>query len=198
MPGAAFECEFRFVRPDGRIVWVLGQCLQQLAHNESDSDDDDLAPDQASGAAARPDTPSAAATATAALKPGTHVRAMIGAFTDITHLKQLESERLAALQEAASVQDQRTAEAESHRREQERFVDVICHEIRNPLNGIVNNVDLLRTNWSNMRDLVLKSEAQLPAHLRAALLRTLDDDNDMLRAIELCATHQVLRAAIET
>jgi PAS domain-containing protein len=62
---------------------------------------------------------------------------VIAALSDVTPRKTLEWERLAAGRRAAAAEAARRREAETHRREQARFVDVICHEMRNPLNGTV-------------------------------------------------------------
>jgi len=88
----------------------------------------------------------------------------IGTITNITESKQLEKERLIIAKELAQ-QKTRTEEAEFYRRQQEQFIDMICHEIRyhfkdllffisfilnnsnmnrNPLTGIDGNADLLK------------------------------------------------------
>ncbi|KAI8820677.1 uncharacterized protein EV422DRAFT_595751 [Fimicolochytrium jonesii] len=68
---------------------------------------------------------------------------MIGSFTDLTERKRLEKERLAALEIAETYQRRRAEEAERMKRHQELFIDMTCHELRNPLNGIYHNADLL-------------------------------------------------------
>ena len=126
---------------------------------------------------------------TAALR-ATPSRAVIGAFTDVTHWREREQQEIAALTEQADSQRQRAEDAEAHRLEQERFVDVICHEIRNPLNGIVNNVDQLREGRRALRAMVLALPNQLGVD---AIVNVLDDEDGMLTAIDLCASHQVRR-----
>ncbi|KAJ3146841.1 hypothetical protein HK101_002288, partial [Irineochytrium annulatum] len=61
------------------------------------------------------------------------------ALTDITEKRRLEDERLVSLQLEEAAQRRRADEAEESRRQQESFIDMVCHEIRNPLNGISNN-----------------------------------------------------------
>ncbi|NEJ83634.1 PAS domain-containing protein, partial [Rhizobium leguminosarum] len=69
---------------------------------------------------------------------------MAGVCLDITPRRQLEQERLEALQQAAEIQRQRAEEAEHYRRQQEEFIDTVCHEIRNPMTGIYGNIHFLK------------------------------------------------------
>jgi len=79
-------------------------------------------------------------------------------------------------------------QAEAHVREQARFVDIVCHEIRNPLNGIVNSADALHELHTRMRDHL---RHQPPSDESAVeLLRQLDETADLWGAIELCTRHQ--------
>ncbi len=116
---------------------------------------------------------------------------LYGALTDISEHRRLEQERLEAVECAAQVQRQRAEEAEEHRHSQEMFVDTICHEIRNPLNGILNNVDLLRRSLEKRRE---RRIAWVPPPmieaLQAAVKQSDDEDTAALAAIETCANHQ--------
>ena len=67
----------------------------------------------------------------------------LAAVTDITERKRFEQERTDMLKRAEAERLQ-IEQAEQRLREQQRLVDMICHEIRNPLHGILSNVDLLR------------------------------------------------------
>ena len=79
-------------------------------------------------------------------------------------------------------------QAEAHVREQARFVDIVCHEIRKPLNGIVNSADALHELHTRMRDHL---RHQPPSDESAVeLLRQLDETADLWDAIELCTRHQ--------
>jgi len=53
----------------------------------------------------------------------------IGTITDVTEQKKLQKERLKATKELAQ-QKTRAEEAEYYRRQQEQFIDMVCHEIR--------------------------------------------------------------------
>eukprot|EP01113_Clastostelium_recurvatum_P015497 TRINITY_DN18656_c0_g1_i1.p1 TRINITY_DN18656_c0_g1~~TRINITY_DN18656_c0_g1_i1.p1 ORF type:complete len:1206 (+),score=183.51 TRINITY_DN18656_c0_g1_i1:147-3620(+) len=112
------------------------------------------------------------------------------AVTDITDFKQLEVERLEALQRAEHEQQQRVHEADL-RQQQELFVDMICHEIRNPLNGIINNADLLATSM-NMQSNIVNQLGATCTDLASTLARCVEEDQEAIRAIEVCARHQLV------
>ncbi|QDS74420.1 hypothetical protein FKW77_005958 [Venturia effusa] len=57
-------------------------------------------------------------------------RSVMGTLTDISHMKW-----------AQGLQDKRLTEAEETRRQQNEFIDVTCHEIRNPLSAILQCAD---------------------------------------------------------
>ena len=192
-PPMALAREFRFRRPDGSERWILMQCF----------------PETATGYVAdvpAPPTTTAAAASTASASPAPSaagvrhertasqesvVRGLVCAFTDLTAHKQLEVERLQALEEAARTQAQRANEAEQHRREQERLVDIICHEIRNPLNGIINTMDLLKTaRDQRMARLVAACAPGAPPLDVPAMIAQLRDEEPLWVAVDLCTQHQ--------
>ncbi|KAI8821132.1 uncharacterized protein EV422DRAFT_567461 [Fimicolochytrium jonesii] len=75
---------------------------------------------------------------------------LLGTITDLTERKRLEKERLEALEMAEKYQRRRAEEAESVKRKQELFIDMTCHELRNPLNGIYHNADLVYESLQNV------------------------------------------------
>ncbi|KAI9089987.1 hypothetical protein DFS34DRAFT_379627 [Phlyctochytrium arcticum] len=77
--------------------------------------------------------------------------AHIGTLTDVTERKKLERERLDALQMAERHQRKRAEEAEMLKQQQELFIDMTCHELRNPLNGIYHNADLLQESLERVQ-----------------------------------------------
>ncbi|KAL0489213.1 hybrid signal transduction histidine kinase K [Acrasis kona] len=52
--------------------------------------------------------------------------------------------KVAHLQKLNSVERKRAQEEEANRKKQEEFVDRICHEIRNPIQGIMGNCEIIR------------------------------------------------------
>eukprot|EP01113_Clastostelium_recurvatum_P018526 TRINITY_DN2183_c0_g2_i1.p1 TRINITY_DN2183_c0_g2~~TRINITY_DN2183_c0_g2_i1.p1 ORF type:complete len:1075 (-),score=310.05 TRINITY_DN2183_c0_g2_i1:910-4134(-) len=112
-----------------------------------------------------------------------HIKGHVFVVTDITERKQLERERVEAIQRAEAAQRKRAQDAEMHQRQQEQFVDMICHEIRNPLNGILNNADLLSTSARSRRSSIGELDTTM-------LWRQVADDEEAIEAITVCAKHQ--------
>ena len=154
--------EFRMVRSNGAVVWVLSDSRQDVIVTPAGDK---------------------------------QVQSVVVSVTDITERKRLEQERVRLLEEAAAV-------AERHRQEQEIFVDTICHGIRNPLNGILNSVDLLQVSLENrkarkaarrLRPAATPATLQEDTATTAAATESDDEaaeDLDALRAIATCANHQ--------
>jgi signal transduction histidine kinase len=269
----SFTYEFRFMRPDGEVRYLLAQCLRDTTYTSSDDEGVSAAPSATTLAAGAPQRhttwrarlrawpvrrtsnpsrppstyyvgvgaagsattsgesdmphamaallhrggssvlavgmPSAASmavtnpvaataaaatsgaspTPTAAMAAAAGIRGLVCGITDLTEHKRLERARLEALEHASRVQTARADEAEAHQREQERFVDVICHEIRNPLNGIVNNLDLLRT--TRERRMAWLASHPAPTALEvAACVQELREEEAQWTALDLCAQHQ--------
>ncbi|KAK8124014.1 hypothetical protein PG999_003932 [Apiospora kogelbergensis] len=93
------------------------------------------------------------------------VRSIMGSITDISHLKW-----------AQGVQNRRLQEAEETRRQQNEFIDITSHEMRNPLSAILQcSDDILST-----------------LDVRHGLPTAEDVENcvDAARTISLCVQHQ--------
>ncbi|KAJ3144389.1 hypothetical protein HK101_002714 [Irineochytrium annulatum] len=106
------------------------------------------------------------------------------AMIDITEKRRLEEEKVLSLQREEAAQRRRADEAEESRHQQETFIDMVCHEIRNPLNGIANNNEFTAEAMEEMR---AWAEARVPFddEFRAAFTRGLQATS----AIALCAKH---------
>ena len=174
--GTSFSREFRFRRAsDGTsiVVWINGKSVADIATAP--------APHADRGAASADHVDQADPT-----------RSVIGAFTDVTHWRELEQQQIASLTAIADGQERRAADIDASRREQERFVDVVCHEIRNPLNGIVNNVEQIRAQRQVLRPKLVAALAADPSNaLLQSILAQEDEEAGMLDAIDLCTSHQV-------
>ncbi|KAK8063075.1 hypothetical protein PG997_015172 [Apiospora hydei] len=99
---------------------------------------------------------------------GSTVRSIMGSVTDISHLKW-----------AQGLQNRRLQEAEETRRQQNEFIDITSHEMRNPLSAILQCSDDILTT--------------LDVHRGQDTLPTAEDvDNclDAARTISLCVQHQ--------
>ncbi|TPX54596.1 hypothetical protein PhCBS80983_g05864 [Powellomyces hirtus] len=99
----------------------------------------------------------------------------LGAVTDIS--------------ERVEMQQQQLNEAEENRKSQESFIDMISHEIRNPISGILGSVDLLRRGIG-----VREKHAKRSPEGREEMLTQIASDVECLDAIHSCATHQRLIA----
>ena len=87
-------------------------------------------------------------------------------------------------------------DAEQRTKYREQFVDVLCHELRNPVSGIIGNVELLQTGLE-LRQGIIRShqegcrngETRLSATDVASLQNQLADDLVSVDAIAICAEH---------
>ena len=73
---------------------------------------------------------------------------------DITEKKHLEQEQFKAQKLAEEEHRQRILQAERHKQQQNKFVDALCHELRNPLNGIYGNMELLEMGINLRRSIL--------------------------------------------
>ncbi|KAJ3034930.1 hypothetical protein HDV00_004540 [Rhizophlyctis rosea] len=136
----------------------------------------------------------------------------IGTLTDMTERKKLEAERLRALELAEKYQRKRAEEAEEIKKQQELFIDMTCHELRNPLNGIYHNADLLHeslkevqkevtaldrtveiTPWEDSAPVQRKEEQKIAVSVKKVtswLGQEVISDLEAVETISLCAQHQ--------
>lgn len=103
---------------------------------------------------------------------------MAGVSTDITQRKQLEQERFQALQRAEEEQRQRAKEAIIHKKKLEEITDTMCHELRNPLNGLCGGIELLREDLEK-----LKPSTSMQSEVIVAL-------QEQLQTMDLCAEQE--------
>ncbi|MCE3238441.1 MAG: multisensor hybrid histidine kinase [Gammaproteobacteria bacterium] len=119
------------------------------------------------------------------------VKGYVGSITDITELKELEETRIAVLRQAEEYQRKLAEAAENYRQNQEQFIDTMCHELRNPLNGIYGNVGLLQSSSYAMEKIIRgASPLELTETLRDTILHQLENDRASLEAIDKCARYQ--------
>jgi predicted ATPase/signal transduction histidine kinase/CheY-like chemotaxis protein len=93
--------------------------------------------------------------------------------------------QLQAAEHIAEIQRGRAQEAEHYRKKQEDFIDRICHEIRNPLNGIYGNLELMKTSVETIDHKTnedSKADQEIVEHFRHL--------HDGINAIESCVKHQ--------
>ncbi|EFX05752.1 ethylene receptor [Grosmannia clavigera kw1407] len=87
---------------------------------------------------------------------------------------------------AEAFESQRRQEAVEHKRQQENFIDITSHEMRNPLSAILQSVDEIMTSVAGFRAAVEAGQAGDVA----ALDDLLEDVLEAISTISLCANHQ--------
>ncbi|KAG8672588.1 hypothetical protein FPOAC2_05982 [Fusarium poae] len=102
------------------------------------------------------------------ISAGGTLRSIMGSITDISHLKW-----------AQGLQNRRLQEAEETRRQQNEFIDITSHEMRNPLSAILQCAD----------DITLAMEAARSSGVPASR-EVLDSCLDASQTIALCVQHQ--------
>ena len=107
---------------------------------------------------------------------------------DITQLKDVERQRAEASKRAEELLRHRAELAELHKREQDQFIDTLCHELRNPLSSIHGNVELLQIGL-DVRKSILSSDHPTPQHLQQ-LRDQMKWDQESVTAMEKCVAHQ--------
>lgn len=117
------------------------------------------------------------------------LKGYLATWADISNLKALEAERLEASQQTAEQQRTRAEEAEKYRKRQEQFIDTMCHELRNPLNGIFGNVHLLGHSLAALEK-VVQTETITLEEMQQAILKHITQEKESLQAIDTCARHQ--------
>ncbi|KAK6396074.1 hypothetical protein LTR65_010184 [Meristemomyces frigidus] len=102
-----------------------------------------------------------------------------GTLTDISQLKWAES-----------VQKQRVEEAVEARRQQDNFIDMTSHEIRNPLGAVIHCADLVMSSLKDMADLVGGSLSAFSPDQRTHFNELRDGALEAVNTIISCSSHQ--------
>lgn len=106
------------------------------------------------------------ATSQPEISPDGQVRSIMGSIADISHLKW-----------AQGLQDQRLKEAEETKRQQNEFIDITSHEMRNPLSAILMCADDIRESLSKH-------------HFAVSDAKVVDECIEAANNIALCVQHQ--------
>jgi signal transduction histidine kinase/ActR/RegA family two-component response regulator len=116
------------------------------------------------------------------------IRGFVHSIIVITDLKKAEAEKLEARQAAEEHQRRRAEEAERHQIEQDQWIDNLCHELRNPLNGIYGNVELMEMSLIERRSILAKDHLDESDMRRLRELCVLDETS--VDAVAKCVAHQ--------
>jgi PAS domain S-box-containing protein len=107
-------------------------------------------------------------------------------FRDVTEEKNSERERLHSKLQAEQGRI-KAEEAEAHKQNLAKFVDYVCHEIRNPLHGISANADFLWDLFSNLeRENADIGQIAIFSEIKWKQAR------EFLTSIRECVNHQAL------
>ena len=113
--------------------------------------------------------------------PAGECTGFVGVFSDVSSLRRLEHDRMAAEQA-------RREEAEQNRQLQEHFIDITCHELRNPLSSILNSAEMLGESLQRMSKLV--DENPQLKEVMAPLANDMQDDMEAVETILISSRHQ--------
>ena len=127
----------------------------------------------------------------------------VGAITDISEQKRVRSEFLSKkycadsciLQlEALHIQavEQRAIDAEENRRNQELFIDMASHELRNPLSGVWQNAEVVSGSLERILDIIedIRSGNTPDEETMEDAQKEMLENIDAVESIILCAAHQ--------
>ena len=103
-------------------------------------------------------------------------------------MRALTADRETAARAIIEVQEARqlSAVARESRRQQALFIDTMCHEIRNPINGILGSVNIARDHIVSIEHQLQEGERSLEKSLFDCITQLRDTITD----IEECAHHQ--------
>jgi signal transduction histidine kinase len=110
----------------------------------------------------------------------------VGVWSDVSNLRRLQ-------RNAVETERAHTQEAERSRELQEQFIDITCHELRNPLNAIYNSAAMLGESLAGIdgRLAALREESRVERHSSLEKIHAeLQEDIDSANTIVLCARHQ--------
>ncbi|KAF5393770.1 hypothetical protein D9757_000261 [Collybiopsis confluens] len=122
---------------------------------------------------------------------------ILGSLTDQTEKNHLVASQL-------EVERQKTDEAVHRRRLQEAFVDIVSHELRNPISAILQSADILSSSTLHLseiiRDLFTFYSTKRPDPEKIQTLfeesqTELADISHAVTSVELCARHQTIIAS---
>lgn len=107
------------------------------------------------------------------------ILAVAGTLTDISHLKWAES-----------AQKRRTEEAIEAKRQQENFIDMTSHEIRNPLGAVIHCADMVQSTLTEMTDILGASMSCLSLEQQTRVNDLRDGSVEAVNTIISCSKHQ--------
>ncbi|KAK0485064.1 hypothetical protein IW261DRAFT_1331068 [Armillaria novae-zelandiae] len=117
---------------------------------------------------------------------------LLGTLTDQTEQRRIAAEQL-------SEERAKADKAVHQRRLQEAFIDIVSHELRNPLSAIVQSAELLFASVVRLQEIIETLHTMNSNHDAEKLFEEsgieLKDANYAVSSITLCARHQTIIAA---
>jgi PAS domain S-box-containing protein len=113
---------------------------------------------------------------------------MAGVCLDITQRKQLEQERLEVLKKAEEERIRRQ-EALHYQQQQKEYTETVCHELRNPLQGMIGSTELLKTDMGALStNLTAYQQRQMP-ETKMQLDACMENCKNYVANLEECIDH---------
>jgi predicted ATPase/signal transduction histidine kinase/ActR/RegA family two-component response regulator/tRNA A-37 threonylcarbamoyl transferase component Bud32 len=111
-----------------------------------------------------------------------------GVCLEVTQRRQLEQERLEALKHAEEERIHRQ-EALNYQQRQKEYTETVCHELRNPLQGLIGSTELLKTDMGRLStDLTAYQQMQTPES-KMQLDARMEDCKNYVANMEECIDH---------
>lgn len=110
---------------------------------------------------------------------GGSAKTIVGTMIEISHLKWAES-----------VQKIRVEEALESKRQQENFIDMTSHEMRNPLSAMVQCADSITTSLAEMAAITQPAVSSWQPEVKDTLGSLIDGSHDAIQTIISCLAHQ--------
>ncbi|KAL1797756.1 hypothetical protein ACET3X_004362 [Alternaria dauci] len=104
---------------------------------------------------------------------------IMGTMTDVSQMAWAEA-----------IQKNRVEEALESKRQQENFIDMTSHEMRNPLSAMVQCADSIYSSLNEMKALARREALTFQPAIRNQLKELISNSLDAVETIQACATHQ--------
>ncbi|CAN9286493.1 unnamed protein product [Alternaria sp. RS040] len=104
---------------------------------------------------------------------------IMGTMTDVSQMAWAEA-----------IQKNRVEEALESKRQQENFIDMTSHEMRNPLSAMVQCADSIYSSLNDMKALARKEALTFQPAIHSQLKELISNSLDAVETIQACATHQ--------
>ncbi|KAF9020456.1 hypothetical protein BDZ89DRAFT_1072198 [Hymenopellis radicata] len=117
---------------------------------------------------------------------------LLGTLTDQTEQRRFAAEQLNSERAKAD-------EAVHQRRLQEAFIDIVSHELRNPLSAIIQSAEILAGSVSRLTDIIQSFKGMIDSVEARRLFSEseveLEDARHAVSSVSLCARHQSIIAS---